>query len=237
VDLVWEAGEDDKACVVFALLACRKSVVFPYLHSVLDCLLPGCVTGLNASFVLFGLEFIATDGRYFKQRSFIELAESELFRLRMQTCERIAKLMIDAVKDDDYLFTQVLLKRSVPLKHPRPFPTCNGLDWQCSISISFPNYSDGRYSVILNDKVVSPASAVEMAIDFHAIRVINAHNFQRCIIALWRGYYHIQYYYDDRLIVGPYRYLTSQRFRDHFDTERIKGQNIPGNPPPKLSAS
>ena len=41
----------------------------------------------------------------------IELAESELFHLRMQACERIAKLMIDSVKDDEYLFTQVLLKR------------------------------------------------------------------------------------------------------------------------------
>ena len=80
-----------------------------------------------------------------------------------------------------------------------------------------------RYSVILNGNVVSPASAVEMAVDFHVIRVINTHNFQRCIIALWRGYYHIQYYYDDSLIVGPYKYLTSQRIADHFDTERIKG--------------
>ena len=77
--------------------------------------------------------------------------------------------------------------------------------------------------MILNGNVVSPASAVEMAVDFHVIRVINAHNFQRCIIALWRGYYHIQYYYDNSLILGPYKYLTSQRLTDHFDTERIKG--------------
>ena len=77
--------------------------------------------------------------------------------------------------------------------------------------------------MILNGNVVSPASAVEMAVDFHVIRVINAHNFQRCIIALWRGYYHIQYYYDNSLILGPYNYLTSQRLTDHFDTERIKG--------------
>ena len=41
----------------------------------------------------------------------IELAESELFHMRMQTCERIAKRMIDSVQDDEYLFTQVLLKR------------------------------------------------------------------------------------------------------------------------------
>jgi hypothetical protein len=77
--------------------------------------------------------------------------------------------------------------------------------------------------VILNGNAVNPASAVEMAVDFHVIHVINALNFQRCIIALWRGYYHIQYYYDNSLIVGPYKYLTSPRITDHFDTERIKG--------------
>jgi hypothetical protein len=49
--------------------------------------------------------------RYFRQQSFIELAESELHRLRIAACERIAKLMIDSVKDDNYLFTDVLLKR------------------------------------------------------------------------------------------------------------------------------
>ena len=77
--------------------------------------------------------------------------------------------------------------------------------------------------MILNGNAVNPASAVEMAVDFHVIHVINALNFQRCIIALWRGYYHIQYYYDNSLIVGPYKYLTSQCITDHFDTERIKG--------------
>lgn len=80
-----------------------------------------------------------------------------------------------------------------------------------------------RYSILLNGRATSPTSAVELAVDFHAIRVINAHNFQRCINALWRGYYHIQYYEDSRLIVGPYRYLISRHFRDHFDAQRIKG--------------
>jgi len=79
------------------------------------------------------------------------------------------------------------------------------------------------YSIILDGSPTTPASAVELAVDSHAIHVINAHNFQRCINALWRGYYHIQYYEDDRLIVGPYRYLTSRNFRDHFDTERMRG--------------
>ena len=67
---------------------------------------------------------------------------------------------------------------------------------------------------------------MELAVDFHAIRVMNAHNFQRCIKALWKGYYHIQYYEDDRLIVGPYKNLTSRSFRDHFDVQRMRGMPI-----------
>ena len=51
------------------------------------------------------------DCRYFKRRSLIDLADSELHRLRFQACERIAKLMIDSVHDDSYLFTDVLLRR------------------------------------------------------------------------------------------------------------------------------
>lgn len=42
----------------------------------------------------------------------IDLANTELHRLRMQTCERIAKLMINGIKDDTFLFTQVLLQKS-----------------------------------------------------------------------------------------------------------------------------
>jgi hypothetical protein len=52
-----------------------------------------------------------SDHRYFKRRSLMELAESELHRLRFAACERIAKLMIDSVQDDAYLFTDMLLKR------------------------------------------------------------------------------------------------------------------------------
>lgn len=107
VDLVWEAGGDEKACVIFALLACRKYV----LHS------PDPEVLL--SFLRRDMNENSTHGRYFKQRSLIELAESELFRLRMQACERIAKLMIDSVQDDEYLFTQVLLKRYLSIVERR----------------------------------------------------------------------------------------------------------------------
>ena len=50
--------------------------------------------------------------RYFRQRSLTDLDESELHRLRMQGCERMAKLMIDSITSNDaYLFTDVLLRR------------------------------------------------------------------------------------------------------------------------------
>jgi hypothetical protein len=75
-------------------------------------------------------------------------------------------------------------------------------------------------------KPTDPTSAVEFAVDLHAITVIAANNYQRCITALWRGYYNVQYYDDDRLIFGEYKYLTSTRFSDHFDTQRIKGTRL-----------
>lgn len=74
-----------------------------------------------------------------------------------------------------------------------------------------------------NGKPTDPVSAVEFAVDLHATQVIAASNYQRCITALWRGYYNVQYYEDDRLAFGEYEYLTSRNFSDHFDTQRIKG--------------
>src|SRR5271170_2914437 len=78
-----------------------------------------------------------------------------------------------------------------------------------------------------NGKPTDPVSAVEFAVDLHATTVIAASNYQRCITALWRGYYNVQYYDDDRLTFGEYEYLTSRKFSDHFDTQRIKGFHPP----------
>ena len=64
---------------------------------------------------------------------------------------------------------------------------------------------------------------MELAVDLHAITVIAASNYQRCITALWRGYYTAEYSDDDRLIFSEYKYLTSHDFWDHFNTERVKG--------------
>lgn len=83
--------------------------------------------------------------------------------------------------------------------------------------------AEQSYSILRNGKPTDPVSAVEFAVDLHAISVIAANNYQRCITALWRGYYNVQYSEDDRLIFGEYEYLASRSFLDHFDTQRIKG--------------
>src|SRR5277367_1527339 len=91
----------------------------------------------------------------------------------------------------------------------------------------FPTWLMVRYSIIQNGNPTDPVSAVEFAVDLHATTVIAASNYQRCITALWRGYYNVQYYDDDRLTFGEYEYLTSRKFSDHFDTQRIKGFHSP----------
>ena len=59
---------------------------------------------------------IKADGRYFKRKSRWELADADLYALRVTTCDRMAKLIIDSIDDDRYLFTDLLLKRSGPLQ-------------------------------------------------------------------------------------------------------------------------
>jgi hypothetical protein len=66
-------------------------------------------------------------------------------------------------------------------------------------------------------------SAVELAMDTHAIRVIATNNYQHCITAIWRGYYTIQYDDEGRLAFGQYENLLSKRCIDHFDPQRMKG--------------
>jgi len=43
--------------------------------------------------------------------SFKDLTDSELHALRAVACDRIAKLIIDSISDDHYLYTDILLKR------------------------------------------------------------------------------------------------------------------------------
>jgi hypothetical protein len=83
--------------------------------------------------------------------------------------------------------------------------------------------SDHEYLFLREGKPTPPTSAVELAVDLHAVKVIATHNYQECITAIWRGYYTIQYNDDGTLAFGQYENLLSRRFRDHFDVQRIKG--------------
>src|SRR5579862_7173815 len=99
----------------------------------------------------------------------------------------MAKLMIDGIKDDYFLFTQVLLRR-----------------WHSS-----GMFANVRYTNVANGKHTVPTSVVERAVDFDMIHVLGSHNFQRCISAIWRGNVQIQYFEDNSHIAIPYRHIAS----------------------------
>jgi hypothetical protein len=80
-----------------------------------------------------------------------------------------------------------------------------------------------RYSIVINGSPTPRTSAVELAIDLHAVRVIATYNYQHCITAIWRGYYTIQYHDDGRLSFMQYEHLLSGSFSDHFDPTRMNG--------------
>jgi hypothetical protein len=76
------------------------------------------------------------DDRYFRRKSWNELADADLYALRVTTCDRIAKLIIDSVNDDHYLFTDLLLKRSFP---SRTKLTADTQSWRMEVpAILFP---------------------------------------------------------------------------------------------------
>jgi hypothetical protein len=87
---------------------------------------------------------------------------------------------------------------------------------------------DCRYSIVVNGEKTTPTSAVELAVDLHAVRVIATHNFQRCLNAIWRGYFLLQYYggANARLVFAPYPNLMSPSFIAHFDPQRMKGAYV-----------
>lgn len=92
LNLIWEAGGEDKECIVFCLLMCRR------YHST----------------------WTAFNGRYFKHKASTDLVESDLYTLRKITSEHIAKLIIDSIQPGeghlliDSLLTNLLLQRYHP---------------------------------------------------------------------------------------------------------------------------
>ena len=133
--------------------------------------------------------------------------DSDLYHLRAIASEHIAKLIVESVQPDkgslliDSFLTDLLLQRYSTSKF---FPKC-------------------RYSILQDGTHIPSMSAVELAIDTHAIRVIATSNYQHCIGAIWRGDYTIQYDDEGRLAFGQYDNLLSRRCIDHFDPQRMKG--------------
>ena len=164
---MWEAGGEDKACIVFCLLMCRRFVLY-------------CESNLLI--------------RYFKQKATTELSDADLYHLRKIASEHMAKLIIDSVELEGDILSPFLAQLLLQ-----------------------------RYSILQNGERSRPMSAVELAIDVHAIRVIATNNYQKCIKAIWKGYYTIQYDEDGRLSFQQYPYLLSRRIMAHLDTERLKG--------------
>jgi len=84
--LVWEAGADDSACIVYALLICRKYAI---------------TVGKKVLSVF----------RYFRRMAQQDLVEAGLHNLRKLASEHTAKLIIDSISDGHELI-ELLLRRS-----------------------------------------------------------------------------------------------------------------------------
>lgn len=84
-----------------------------------------------------------------------------------------------------------------------------------------------RYTIVLNEEVTSPTSALELAVDKHSIVIISSSGYQRCMKWLWRGWI-IQARSDPQTYI-MYKDVNNSRFLSHFNPNRIKSpqfQNI-----------
>ena len=132
--------------------------------------------------------------------------DSDLYHLRAVASEHIAKLIIESIQPN---------KESLIIG--------SELTDQLLQRYFLRVFTNRRYSILQDGTHIPAMSAVELAMDTHAIRVIATSNYQHCITAIWRGYYTIQYDDEGRLAFGQYEYLLSRRCVDHFDPQRMKG--------------
>lgn len=77
-----------------------------------------------------------------------------------------------------------------------------------------------RYQMYANEKVTTPVSALELAVDMHSTIVIGSSGYQRCIKWLWRGWI-VQSSKDPHSYV-LYEGVSSPRIRTHFNPNRVK---------------
>ncbi|CCD23438.1 Yvc1p NDAI_0B04040 [Naumovozyma dairenensis CBS 421] len=77
-----------------------------------------------------------------------------------------------------------------------------------------------KYVINEKDKDMEPMNAVELATDLHCIIVIGSSGFQRCLKWVWRGWI-LQNYRDPTMFIKDEK-ISSMKFMDHFNPERIK---------------
>ncbi|KAF1835905.1 hypothetical protein BDW02DRAFT_567521 [Decorospora gaudefroyi] len=125
--------------------------------------------------------------KWFETQASAELWDADLHQVRAVAAEMMAKRLIEAEEDTQYLFEEVLLK---------------------------------RYSTLVDGEASTPTNAVEKAVDLHAVTVIGASGYQKCISYLWRGWL-VQ---DDE---DPSRFVTfdnktNTSYWAHLDPDRMR---------------
>ncbi|KAK6537532.1 hypothetical protein TWF694_011714 [Orbilia ellipsospora] len=77
-----------------------------------------------------------------------------------------------------------------------------------------------RFSHLQNGEATAPMSAVERAVDLHALQIIGSSGYQKCMKYLWNGWI-IQDEHDPTHFV-PYEKLTSTNYWTHVHPDRLK---------------
>ncbi|KAK6346787.1 hypothetical protein TWF696_006896 [Orbilia brochopaga] len=77
-----------------------------------------------------------------------------------------------------------------------------------------------RFSHLQNGEVTDPMSAIERAVDLHALQVIGSSGYQKCIKYLWNGWM-VQDEHDPTQFVF-YKDITSVRYATHVHPDRLK---------------
>jgi hypothetical protein len=77
-----------------------------------------------------------------------------------------------------------------------------------------------RYSILVNGQPTQPANVIERAVDLHALTVIGASGYQKCISYLWRGWL-VQDDDDPSRFVG-YENKSNTNYLVHLDPDRMR---------------
>jgi hypothetical protein len=64
--------------------------------------------------------------RWFKRQAQLEVYDADLYLLRAEACQVIAKKIIEDIEDNEYLFLEVLLRRYSILRNGRESMPANG---------------------------------------------------------------------------------------------------------------